>query len=95
MDAYGKLLEGMLKVEALPDFDNTEPAEEDTVNWRDEAKYYEQQCMFQMDKYSELAAALGVEGNAWFGDPVMGHDDLVAFAKDIREKAYMYDGLCD
>lgn len=54
------------------------PPDED---WRDRAKDLEQQLMVAMDQYSELARALGFEGDAWFGDVHTPHEDVLARAR--------------
>jgi hypothetical protein len=38
----------------------------------------EQQWMILKDQYSELARAAGSEGDAWFGDPLESHEDVLA-----------------
>ena len=37
----------------------------------------EQQWMFLKDDYSELARAIGVKGDAWFGDPLCSHKEVL------------------
>lgn len=53
------------------------------TNWRNEAKANEQAFMAIKDQYAELARALGFEGDAWFGDPLAGHDEIVARAREL------------
>jgi hypothetical protein len=53
----------------------------------------EQQWMILKDQYSELARAAGSEGDAWFGDPLESHEDVLARIKTLAEKAWMYDDL--
>lgn len=54
-----------------------------TTNWRDEYKAMEQSFMALKDQYAELARALGFEGDAWFGDPLASHDDVVKRAREL------------
>ncbi len=65
------------------------------MSWRDEYKNMEQQFMLIKDEYAELARAAGFEeGDAWFGDPLEEHADIVLRIKEQAEKAWMYDDLC-
>jgi hypothetical protein len=53
----------------------------------DKVAYWEQQWMILMDQYTQLVRELGIldedEFDAWFGDPLMGHKEIV---KRIKEK---------
>jgi hypothetical protein len=51
--------------------------------WRDRYEAEEQAWMVLKDQYSEVARALGFEGDAWFGDPLACHDEIVARAKEL------------
>ena len=53
------------------------------TNWRSEFKAAEQAYMVVKDQYSEVARALGFEGNAWFGDPLARHEEIVARAERL------------
>ncbi len=53
------------------------------TNWRSEFKDAEQSYMVVKDQYSEIARALGFEGDAWFDDPLAGHDEIVARARRL------------
>lgn len=53
------------------------------TNWRDEYKRAEQDFMSVKDQYAEVARALGFEGDAWFGDPLVTHSQIVARARDL------------
>lgn len=85
MDAYAVKRDIMnaLKVEELPDFDRSEL--EDEEDWRDEAKWLEQQLMVKMDEYADVAAAMGFERGAWFGDPLASHKEVVERAAYLWE----------
>lgn len=54
--------------------------------WREKYKAGEQSWMVLKDQYSEVARALGFEGDAWFGDPLASHEDIVARAKELAEQ---------
>jgi len=45
--------------------------------WHDKYKDAEQQWMVLKDQYSEVARALGFDGDAWFGDPLARHEEIV------------------
>jgi len=53
--------------------------------WRDEYKAIEQDYMVLKDQYAELARALGFPGDAWFGDPLASHSEVVARAIEAAE----------
>lgn len=55
--------------------------------WYDEYKNMEQSWMVLKDQYSEVARALGFEGDAWFGDPLESHDEIVKRAKELAKNA--------
>ena len=59
---------------------------DENVNWRDEAKYLEQQNMVLMDKYNEVARALGFKGNGWWGDVNEQHNVVVERAKFLNDR---------
>jgi len=63
--------------------DTTPSGEED----RDELKGLEAMYMSLKDDYSELARALGFEGNSFWGDPLVSHKEVLAKAKALRSKA--------
>lgn len=52
-------------------------------NYRNEYKAMEQAFMAERDRYSELANALGFEGDAWFNDPLASHEEVVARASKL------------
>lgn len=54
-------------------------------NWRDEYKAMEQSFMNEKDKYAEVARALGFDGDAWFGDPLASHEEIVKRAKELSK----------
>lgn len=53
------------------------------TSWRDKCKDIEQAYMVTRDQYSEVARALGFEGDAWFGDPLAKHDEIVERAASL------------
>jgi len=53
----------------------------------EEMKFLEQQNMVLMDKYADLARAIGIECDSWFGDPLLTHVEIVRKAKEIYDKA--------
>lgn len=54
------------------------------MRWRDKYKSSEQAWMVLRDQYSEVANALGIEGDAWFGDPLCSHEEVVARAAYLK-----------
>lgn len=52
---------------------------------RQEFKALEQSYMVLQDQYSELARAIGVEGDAFWGDPLESHDQVLAKAKILKD----------
>lgn len=48
----------------------------------------EQRDMSILDKYAEVASALGFEGDAWFGDPLAGHEEIVHRAQNYADEAW-------
>lgn len=48
-------------------------------------KALEQAYMVLKDEYSELARAIGVEGDAFWGDPLESHTEVLAKAKLLKE----------
>jgi hypothetical protein len=56
------------------------------MSWRDRFKDLEQSYMAIKDQYAEIACALGFEGDAWFGDPLASHKEIVARAKELSRK---------
>ena len=59
-------------------------SDEPERDWYDKYKGMEQAWMVLKDQYSEVARALGFEGNAWFGDPLAEHKKIVEVAKELR-----------
>jgi hypothetical protein len=59
------------------------PPDEDATDWVAEAKSMEQAFMVTKDEYSDLARAIGIEGDSFFGDPLETHQEVVARAKSI------------
>lgn len=57
-------------------------------NYRNLYKRLEQENMVLLDKYAEIATALGFEGDAWFGDPLATHKEIVQRAKELNEKSH-------
>jgi hypothetical protein len=53
--------------------------------WRDKYKGMEQSFMVLKDQYAEVALALGFEGDAFFGDPLASHKEIVARAAEVAE----------
>lgn len=60
--------------------------------WREKYKAEEQAWMVLKNQYSEVARALGFEGDAWFGDPLACHDEIVARAKALATHAEQQGG---
>jgi hypothetical protein len=60
-----------------------EDKEYDMFHLRQEVKSLEQSVMNEMDKYQSLAKALGFEGDAWFGDPLASHQEILAKAQAL------------
>lgn len=58
---------------------------EQEINWYDEYKDIEQGYMVLMDRYSELAKALGFFGKGYWGDVMEPHSEIVERAKMLRE----------
>lgn len=50
-------------------------------------KSAEQDWIILKDQYSELCRAAGIKGDAWFGDPLMSHEECVAHIKRLADKA--------
>ena len=59
---------------------------DDSFELRQQLKAMEQQWMSLKDDYAELARAIGVEGDAWFGDPLASHKEVVQVAKGVRRE---------
>lgn len=59
------------------------PGEGDRTDWVAEAKDNELAFMVAKDEYSGLARALGVRSDAFFGDPLESHQDVVRRANSI------------
>lgn len=53
----------------------------------------QQAWMVLKDQYSELARAAGSPSDAWFGDPLEKHEQVLERIKSLAEKAWMYDDL--
>lgn len=51
------------------------------TNWYDEYKSAEASFMRAKDEYAELARVLGEECDAWFGDPLASHEEVLARAR--------------
>lgn len=51
------------------------------ATWRDQYKSMEQSWMVLRDQYSEIARALGFEGDSWFGDPLASHAEILERAE--------------
>jgi hypothetical protein len=51
--------------------------EEERAHLNQEIKSLEMSYMSIKDDYSELARAFGIEGDAWFGDPLMSHKEVL------------------
>lgn len=51
--------------------------------WRERYKAEEQAWMVLKDQYAEVARALGAPCDAWFGDPLCSHEEVVARAKAL------------
>ena len=66
--------------------DMTHKNEECEEDWRNEYKAIEQSWMYLKDQYAEVARALGFEGDAWFGDPLADHAEIVAKARTINQQ---------
>ena len=56
------------------------------ATWRDKYKAAEQAFMVERERYSEVARALGFEGDAWFGDPLVPHTNVVERAKEFAAR---------
>jgi hypothetical protein len=48
-----------------------------------ELKGLEQVYMVSRDEYSEIARALGFNGDTFWGDPLVSHADVLARAKEL------------
>lgn len=57
-----------------------------TRSWRSQYMGLEQQWMVLKDQYSELARAMGFKGDAWFGDPLEPHEEVLAKAKELAAR---------
>jgi hypothetical protein len=55
----------------------------DEASNHDEDKSLEQSWMVLKDQYSELARAIGFEGDSWFGDPLAEHDEVLKRANEF------------
>jgi hypothetical protein len=55
----------------------------DATDWVAEAKSWEQTFVETKDEYSELARAIGIRGDTWFGDPLEPHHEVVERAKAV------------
>lgn len=53
--------------------------------WRQEYKGMEMAFMSAKSEYSEVAIAMGFDGDSWFGDPLASHEEIVRRAKELRE----------
>lgn len=54
--------------------------------WRDKYKAEEQAWMVLKGQYAEVAQALGIDCDAWFGDPLVSHEEVVARAKQLATR---------
>lgn len=54
---------------------------------RDEAQSSELSWMQLRDEYSEVARALGVPSDSFWGDPLVSHSDILARAKELASFA--------
>jgi hypothetical protein len=54
------------------------------TNWRDEYKSLEVSWHQLKDQYSELARALGFDGDSFWGDPLVSHNDVLARARECK-----------
>lgn len=54
---------------------------------RDDARSWELSWMQLKDEYSQLARALGVPGDTFWGDPLVAHADVLARAKELASFA--------
>lgn len=54
---------------------------------RGKYKGMEASWMHLRDQYSEIARALGFDGDAWFGDPLASHEEIVSRAKKLAALA--------
>lgn len=62
--------------------------------WRQEYKGMEQAFMSTKCEYAEIALSMGFEGDAWFGDPLAAHAEIVARAKALfsgQSAGWLYD----
>lgn len=66
---------------AVATYDDWFPDQDPEDDYYGKFKAAEQDWMVLKDQYSEVARALGFEGDAWFGDPLAAHDEIVARAK--------------
>lgn len=48
---------------------------------REKAKSLEQSWMSLKDDYSEICRAIGIKGDAWFGDPIISHKEILEHIK--------------
>lgn len=55
--------------------------EKDKTYWRDSFKRLEQIYQLKCDDYAELAKIVGATPNAWFGDPVESHEEIMEMAR--------------
>ncbi len=61
--------------------------------WRSLCKQREDDWLILKDQYSELARALGFEGDAWFGDPLASHGEILIRAEEAYGEWLLEYGL--
>lgn len=55
--------------------------------YRDQYKSAEQAYMLMRDQYSEVARALGFDGEGYWGDPMATHEEIVERATALKAAA--------
>lgn len=62
------------------------------VSNHDDYKSLEQSWSSLKDQYSELARAMGFEGDAWFNDPLASHEEILGRAHELANSGPEGDG---
>lgn len=57
------------------------------TNWYDKYSFMEGQFMQMLDKYADLARALGFPGDGFYGDPLAPHAEIIARVVELASFA--------
>lgn len=79
-DVRAKIAETLARSHRVPPEHETDSAS----YWRQEYKGMEQAFMNVMSEYSDVALAMGFEGNSFFGDPLADHAEIVERARELH-----------